>query len=111
MGLRSLGPLSTLSPRFLTGAAADRELYAKPMVGEAILAIDAGCTGPFAVFVTLGLREALADGGYDGEGGGGVAEGADPFRGAVDFIPIPSPTVPVDLLLVLIRPGPAVRLL
>lgn len=60
--------------------------------------------GPAVVLVTLGLREPLFDGGWEGDGGDGVAEGADPFLGAGAFTPIPGPTVPIDLLLVLTGP-------
>lgn len=57
----------------------------------------------------LGLREPPFDGGWEGEGGVGVVEGADPFLGAGGFIPTPGPTVPIDLLLVLTKPGPVAR--
>ena len=59
---------------------------------------------PAVVLVMLGLREPPFDGGWEGDGGVGVAGGADPFLGAGGFTPIPGPTVPIDLLLVLTKP-------
>lgn len=62
VGLLSLGPLSMLSPRFLVGIAVGKELYAKPIVGEVTPRFGTLWV-PAPVFVTLGLREPLADGG------------------------------------------------